>query len=56
MKYIGVADVRNPHADAWGHGGISCHQLPIYRTEYSPMGQKKSVHQESPPDARFMLS
>ena len=31
MKYIGVADVRNPHADAWGHGGISCRPIPIYR-------------------------
>jgi hypothetical protein len=33
MKYIGVADVRNPHADAWGHGGISCRQISIYQAE-----------------------
>jgi hypothetical protein len=33
MKYIGVADVRNPHADARGHGGISCRQIPIHRAQ-----------------------
>jgi hypothetical protein len=36
MKYIGVADVRNPHAVAWGHGGISCRPIPIYRAVLLP--------------------